>query len=156
MYVFLWCCHTYISTIHTYMAIYHTYIHIYHTYVCTIHTYVAIYHIAIYHRAKKLPYIHIWQSTIRTRGGECLDLQIIQFSWILFWVTGTPFTHGKTCLKFWGLPRKRVWYVRALLWKLDGNLGSRNYFKSDLLRLWIPYCNLPYTGWLRLVGSLRL
>jgi len=38
---------------------------------------------------------------------------------------------------FWGFPWKRVWCVRGLLWKLVRNLGSRNYFKSDLLRLLI-------------------
>jgi len=42
----------------------------------------------------------------------------------------------KSCCKFWGLPRKRVWYLRELPWKLVGTLGSRNYFKSDLLRPW--------------------
>ena len=49
--------------------------------------------------------------------------------------TGSPFTHVKTCLKFWGLPRKRVWYVRRLLWKLVDIFGGRNYFKSDFLSL---------------------
>jgi len=33
------------------------------------------------------------------------DLQIRRFSRPLFWVTGTPFTHVKTCLNFWGLLR---------------------------------------------------
>ena len=42
----------------------------------------------------------------------------------------------ETCLKFLGLPRKRVWYVQGLLWKLIGNFGSRNYFRSDFLHLW--------------------
>jgi len=46
-----------------------------------------------------------------------LDLQILR-NHKLFEVTGTLFTHVKTCLKFWGLPRKRVWYVRGLLWNL--------------------------------------
>jgi len=36
----------------------------------------------------------------------------------------------KPCLKFWGLPRKHVWYVRGLLWKLVGYFGSRNHLKS--------------------------
>ena len=65
-----------------------------------------------------------------------LDLQIGQFSCALFWVTGTPVyslenwfeilgTPVKTCLKVTGTPVKTCW-----------NFGSRNYFKSDLLRLW--------------------
>jgi len=45
-------------------------------------------------------------------------LQIIQFPWILSWVTGTPCTEVKPWLKFSGLPRKRVWYVRGLIWNL--------------------------------------
>jgi len=65
---------------------------------------------------------------------ECLDLQISQFSWEILWVTRTPFIHVKTCLKIWGLPRKCVWYVRGLPWKLVGNFGSRNYFQSDFPR----------------------
>ena len=72
----------------------------------------------------------------RGSDSKYLDLRITQFSLILFWVTGTPFTSKKTCLKFWRFPRKRVWYVRGLLWQLVGNFGSRNYLKSDLLRLW--------------------
>jgi len=84
-----------------------------------------------------------------------LDLQILRFHRKFIWVSGTPFTHVKPCLKFWGLPRKRVWYAQGLLWKLVGNLGSRNYFMSDFLRLWIrsvwyecagyttPFTNLP-------------
>jgi len=67
-----------------------------------------------------------------------LDLKIRRFSRRSFALTGTPFTHVKPCIRFWGLPQKRVWYVRGLLWKLAGNFGSRNYFKSDLLRLWEP------------------
>ena len=34
-----------------------------------------------------------------------------------------------------GLPWKRVWYVRGLLWKLVRSFDSRNYFQPDLLRL---------------------
>jgi len=68
--------------------------------------------------------------TRRRSDMKHLDLQIIHFSWIFFWVTdGDPFTIMKTSLKSWGLPRTRVWYVRGLLWKLVGNLGSRIYFK---------------------------
>jgi len=44
-------------------------------------------------------------------------------------------THVKLFLKFLGLPKKRVWYVRGLPWKLVGNSGSRNFLKSDFLRL---------------------
>jgi len=74
----------------------------------------------------------MWCHSQRRPDLKYLDLQIIQFSWILFWVTGTV----KPRLKCLRLPRKRVWYVRGLLWKLVGNFGSRNYFKFDLLRLW--------------------
>jgi len=59
-------------------------------------------------------------------------------------VKGTPLTHVKICLNFWGLPRKRVWYVRELPWKHVGNFGSRNYFKSDLLRPWIRMDQYTY------------
>jgi len=59
-----------------------------------------------------------------------LDLQISRIYRKLLEVTGTPFTHVKPCLKFWGLPRKHVWYVRGLLWKLVGCFGSRNHLKS--------------------------
>jgi len=59
----------------------------------------------------------------------------MQFPGCSFWVTETPFTQLKSCLKCWGLPRKDIWYVRGLLWNLVGNFGSRNYLKSDLFRL---------------------
>jgi len=52
------------------------------------------------------------------------------------WTVFTPFTHEKIWLKCWGLPRKRVSYVRGLPWERVGNVGSRNYFESDLLRPW--------------------
>ena len=45
--------------------------------------------------------LYIYHSRRRS-DLKYLDLQIIQFSWILFWVTGTLFTQQKTCLKFWG------------------------------------------------------
>ena len=77
-----------------------------------------------------------------------LHLQIIQLSWILFWVTGTPFTQLKTCWNFWGLLRKRVWYVRGPLWKPDGIFGSRNYIKSVLLRRWWLMYAMIYLWWL--------
>ena len=72
----------------------------------------------------------------RRSNFQYLDLQIWRVSRPLFWMTGTPFTAEQICLKFWGLPWKRVWYVWGLLWNLVGNFGSRNYFKSDLLRPW--------------------
>ena len=49
---------------------------------------------------------------------------------------GDLFYSTQTLFRIWGLPRKRVWYVRGLLWKLVGNFGSRNYLKSNLLRVW--------------------
>jgi len=69
-----------------------------------------------------------------------LDLQICRFSWPLFWVTGTPFTHVIPSSKNWGLPRKLVSHVRGLPWKLVGIFESRNCLKSDLLRLWMCWC----------------
>jgi len=48
-----------------------------------------------------LLYLDIWIS------------RFFRFSRTLFWVMGT---HVTTCLKIWGLPRKRVWYVRGLPW----------------------------------------
>jgi len=88
-----------------------------------------------------------WYHTLKTHscvgrsrrrsGLKYLDFEIYRFSRCIFWVTGTLFTHVKTCSKFWGLPRKRVWYVWGLLWKLVGNFGSGDDTKYDLLRLWI-------------------
>jgi len=57
-------------------------------------------------------------------------------------------------MKIWGLPWKRVWYVRGLPWNLVGNFGSRQYFKSELLRLWrrhvalcvyVCMCDIPHS-----------
>jgi len=72
--------------------------------------------------------LYLLYQSRRRPDSKCLDLQIFQLSWILFWMTGTPFTQVKIFLKFWGLPRKRVSYVRGLLWKRVGNFGIRNYF----------------------------
>jgi len=57
-----------------------------------------------------------------------LGFQSLRLHRTLFWVTGIPLTQVKTCLKFWGLPRKRIWYVRGLLWKLVNvdNFGCRD------------------------------
>jgi len=71
---------------------------------------------------------------------KSLDLHINTEICSYFWLTGTPSTHVKPCLKSWGLPRKRVWYVRGLMWKVIGKFGSRNYFKSNFLRLWMQRC----------------
>ena len=72
-------------------------------------------------------------------------------------------------LKIWGLPWKRVWYVRGLPWKFVWNFGSCHHFKSDLLRLWSRMSeschtktNHPclvwvvHTGWRRCIGCLKL
>ena len=49
-----------------------------------------------------------------THGGDqtvkYLDLKVWWFSCGIFCVTGTPFTHVKTCRKIWGFPWKCVWY----------------------------------------------
>jgi len=68
----------------------------------------------------------LWCHSPRRSDLKYLDLKIRRFSRLSFALTGTPFIHVKPCLKFWGLPRKRVWYVRGLLWKLVWNFGSRN------------------------------
>jgi len=61
------------------------------------------------------------------------------------------------CMKIWGLPWKRVWYVRGLLWKLVEIFGSRNYLMSDFLRPWIPICShLQITSVLCIYVSLSL
>ena len=52
------------------------------------------------------------------------------------WVTGTPFSPVKTCCKFCGLPRRFVWMLQRLPWKLVWNFGSCNYFEYDLLGPW--------------------
>jgi len=82
---------------------------------------------------------------------KCLDLQIYPISGRIFQVTGTPFTRVKICFKSWGLPWKRVEYVRGLKWQLVGNFGGRNYFESDLLHLWCV--NLTYTWLIHTLGS---
>ena len=85
-------------------------------------------------------YIYIYPA----HGGDrTCNIRISRFSRFprkLYWVTGTLFTHVKPSLKFWGLLRKRVWYVRGLPWKLVGTFGSRNYCRSDLLRPWKYVC----------------
>ena len=69
---------------------------------------------------------HVCHDSFSRRRSDLkhLNFQIIQLSWTLFWVSGTPFTRLKPYLWFWGLPRKRVSYVRGLLWKLVGNFGQ--------------------------------
>ena len=64
--------------------------------------------------------------TEETRLNDIWTSRFVQFCWTLLWLTGTPFTHTKAGLKFLGLPRKLVWYVRGLPWKHVGNFGSRN------------------------------
>jgi len=63
------------------------------------------------------------------------SLDLPQF-WVDLSSDGDSLYSIEICLKFWGLPRKRVWYVRGLLWKLIGNCSSRNYCKSHLPRPW--------------------
>jgi len=76
-----------------------------------------------------------------------LDLRIGHFSCPLFWVTGTAvYSHEilfeflrnpvKTCLKVTGTQREFVW-----------KFGSRNCFKSDLLRPWIIYIYCTYISY---------
>ena len=51
-------------------------------------------------------------------------------------------------MKIWGLPWKRVWYVRGLPCKLAGNFCSR--------KIAGPFSPVRGMGWLRLVGSFKL
>jgi len=81
----------------------------------------------------------------RRSDFKYLDLQISQFSWEIFWVTGTPFTLVKTCIKIWELPWKRALYVRGLPWKLVEIFGSRSFFKANLLCLWYMYICIART-----------
>jgi len=88
----------------------------------------------------KLLDVGLMLSHSRKRSGlKYSDLQICRVSRPLLRTTGTPFTHVKTSVKFWGLPRKCVSHVRWLPWKLVGNSVGRNYFQSDVLRLWSHY-----------------
>jgi len=41
---------------------------------------------------------------------------------------GDSVTHVRFCMKIGGLPRKLVWYVWGLPWKLVGNFGSGNCY----------------------------
>jgi len=76
---------------------------------------------------------------IKIFGSRDLTISSSNFN-----LTGTPFTRLETCMQMWGLPWKRVWYVRGLPSKLDGNFDSRSYVKSNLLRLWC----LPWLVWM--------
>ena len=50
------------------------------------------------------------RNRIKIFGSPDLSVSLID----LFWVTRTPCTPVKTCLKFWGLPWKLVWNVQGL------------------------------------------
>ena len=105
------------------------------------------------------PYIYIHMDICINPLTEEIWIEIfgspdLPISGSIFWRTGSPFTHVKSCLKWWGLPWKRVWYVWGLQWKLVVNFGSRDYYKSDLLRGLISL--VGFFMWLRLVGSLKL
>jgi len=102
-----------------------------------------------------------------THGGhqtvKYLDLKIWWFSCGIFCVTGTPFTHVKTCMQIWGLPRKRLWCVRGLPWKFVGKFWWSWLFKvRSLPSVALVLYDLrdravdPTVEWLRLVGSLKL
>ena len=76
-------------------------------------------------------------------------------TWLVYVCGVTPLYAWYDCLFVWHdsficvwhdyMYWTRVWYVRGLPRKTCGNVGSRNQFKSDLLRLW-----------LQLVGSIKL
>jgi len=67
------------------------------------------------------------------------------FSRPIFGVTGTPFTQVKPCLKFWGLPRIRVWYVRGLIWNLVANLAVVIIW-SLVSSVWLTFEWLTHTN----------
>jgi len=77
------------------------------------------------------------------RGDRTLNIWISRFYGVIvnsFEWRGLCLLCVRPFLKSRGLPRKRVWNVRGLLWKLVGNFGSHKYFKHDLLRLWRVWC----------------
>ena len=69
--------------------------------------------------------IHVFHSQ-RKSDFKYLNLQTPTEICSLFWVAGTPSTHGANLCEIFGLPRKRVWHVRGLPWKLIRNYSSRN------------------------------
>jgi len=82
---------------------------------------------------------HMTHRSRKKSDLKYLDLQITQFFRLFFWVTETPIDSRENLLKSWGLPWKLVSSFRGLPWKLVWNFGSRNYFKSDLLRAWYAW-----------------
>jgi len=78
------------------------------------------------HRGDPSHTSNIWISRLRSN-----DFLVRSFEW-----RGLRFHRWKTCMKWRGLPWKRVGYVWGLPWKLVWSFGNRNYFKADLLRLW--------------------
>jgi len=87
-----------------------------------------------YFRSRRRPYF------------KYLDLQIGQFSCLLFCVTGNLVHSREFFLKFWGLPWISVWKLRGVPRKCVWKFGSRKYFKSDLLRLWTITNVVPHSG----------
>jgi len=71
----------------------------------------------------------------RDRIKNIWIFRLAHFTVCCFEWQGLPFTPVKHSLEFWGLPWKPVWKLLGLPWKLVGKIGSRHYFKSDLLRL---------------------
>jgi len=129
-----------IIVLHMYTHMY-TYMYTYELWTslcCIVYTYVYTY---IYILIMKIIVLYIRSTYVRSwRRSDWkitkiyLDFQIHPIFGYIFRATRTPSTHLKTCYKFWGLTWKHFWYVWALPWKLVGNFGSRNCFKSDLLR----------------------
>jgi len=80
-------------------------------------------------------YISLYRSRRRS-DLKCLDLQIGQFSCPPFWVTGTPVYSRENLFELGGTPVKTCLKGTGTPVKTCSNFGGRNYFKSDLLRLW--------------------
>jgi len=74
-------------------------------------------------------------SRRRLWGFKYLGLQICAVFLHTLWVTGTPFTHVKTCFKFWELPRQRVGRRSQdqKCWK-EKSLDSPNMLRIRILR----------------------
>jgi len=130
-----------------------TYVHVF-MYIYTIH--ICIY-VSAYMQMAQCKCGHEYQhSTRHTHVGRSrrrsdfkyLDLEIYRFSRQIFWATGTPFTQLKKYLEFQGLSWKRIWCVWGLKRKLVRFFGSRHYWKSDLLRLWVTSISREIHMWM--------
>jgi len=73
----------------------------------------------------------------RRSDFKYFDVQIGYFSCPLFWETGTPVCSREKGFENLGNPVETCLKITGTQWKLVWNFGSRNYFKSNLLRPWM-------------------